>query len=66
MRDLHLGIQFPEIKNVRVENVNLDETEGHIDTLDIGLDLTYSGNFQLAIDANMVLGKRAYLAVKGI
>lgn len=61
-----MGSQFPEIRNVRVENVSLDETEGHIDTLDLSLDLNYSGNFQLAIDANMVLGKRAYLAVKGI
>ncbi len=62
---MDLGNQFPEIKNLRVTDVQLHEKEGHIESLDVMLDLEYNGNFKLAIDADMVLGKKGFLAVKG-
>ena len=36
----------------------------YIQELDLVLDLTYSGGFQLAIDVDMMFGKSAYLSVK--
>ncbi len=62
---MDLGNQFPEIKNLRVTDVQLHEKEGHIESLNVMLDLEYNGNFKLAIDADMVLGKKGFLAVKG-
>ncbi|PSN46043.1 hypothetical protein C0J52_07689 [Blattella germanica] len=64
IRDLCLGTQFPTIKSVSVKDAVLHPQYQHIETLDICLDLEYSGGFQLSIDANMVLGKAAYLSVK--
>lgn len=60
-----MGSQFPEIKNIRVHNVDLHDTEGHIEGLDLLLDLNYNGNFKISFDADMVLGKKGYLSVKG-
>ncbi|XP_062554858.1 PDZ domain-containing protein 8 [Armigeres subalbatus] len=64
IRDLDLGSQFPEIKNIRLHNVELHPDEGHIESLDVLLDLHYVGHFRLSIDADMVLGKKGSLSVK--
>ncbi|XP_055638028.1 PDZ domain-containing protein 8 [Toxorhynchites rutilus septentrionalis] len=64
IRDLDLGSQFPEIKNIRLHNVELHPLEGHIESLDVLLDLHYEGNFRLSIDADMVLGKKGFLSLK--
>ncbi|PNF14527.1 hypothetical protein B7P43_G15458 [Cryptotermes secundus] len=64
IRDLCLGTQFPTIKSVSVKDAVLHPQYQHIETLELCLDLEYSGGFQLSIDANMVLGKAAYLSVK--
>lgn len=65
IRDLDLGAQFPEIKNIKVENADLHDTEGHMESLELILELQYRGNFRMAIDADMVLGKKGFLSVKG-
>ena len=65
IRDLDLGNQFPEIKSLRVASAELHKTEGHIENLDILMDLQYKGNFQISIDADMVLGKKGFLSLKG-
>ncbi|KAF7286725.1 PDZ domain containing 8 [Rhynchophorus ferrugineus] len=64
IKDMHLGSQFPDIKEVTVENVKLDEKDEHIEVLSLGLNLEYSGNFLLCIDAKMKFGKTAYLSIK--
>ncbi|XP_069677414.1 PDZ domain-containing protein 8 isoform X2 [Periplaneta americana] len=64
IRDLCLGTQFPTIKSVSIKDAVLHPQYQHIETLELCLDLEYSGGFQLSIDANMVLGKAAYLSVK--
>lgn len=61
---MDLGNQFPEIKNVKIHNVDLHDREGHIESVDLLLNLHYQGNFKLSIDADMVLGKKGYLSVK--
>jgi hypothetical protein len=66
IRDLCLGTQFPTIKSVSVNDAVLHPQYQHIEMLELCLDLEYSGGFQLSIDANMVLGKAAYLSVKGL
>ncbi|XP_021925331.1 PDZ domain-containing protein 8 isoform X2 [Zootermopsis nevadensis] len=64
IRDLCLGTQFPTIKSVSIKDAVLHPQYQHIETLELCLDLEYSGGFQLSIDANLVLGKAAYLSVK--
>lgn len=64
IRDLDLGTQFPEIKTIKVHSVDIHPDEGHIDSLDVLLNLSYQGNFKLSIDAAMVLGKKGYLSVR--
>lgn len=64
LRDLDLGTQFPEIRNLRVHNVDLHETECHIESLDVVMDLHYKGNFKVAIDGQMLLGKKVFLSIK--
>lgn len=63
---MDLGSQFPDIKDISVESVKLDEKEEHIEVLNLGLNLDYSGNFLLCIDAKMKFSKTAYLSIKGI
>lgn len=62
---MHLGTEFPNIKNISIENVKLDRKEGYIETVSLCLDLDYTGNFLLSIDAKMKFGKTAYLSIKG-
>ncbi|XP_055677411.1 PDZ domain-containing protein 8 [Lutzomyia longipalpis] len=64
IRELELGGQFPDIKSLRVNNVELHDAEGYIENLDVMLDLSYRGNFRLSIDADMVLGKKGFLSVR--
>ncbi|XP_015605783.1 PDZ domain-containing protein 8 isoform X2 [Cephus cinctus] len=64
LRDLHLGTQFPTIKGLEVADSKIDADTGLLETLDLSLDLHYSGNFQMSIDVKMLLGKTAYLALQ--
>lgn len=50
---------------MRVHNVTLHDTEGFIENLDLILNLHYEGNFRMAIEADMVLGKKGFLSVIG-
>lgn len=62
---MDFGTEFPEVKDIRVHNVDLHETGGHIETLDLVLDVQYNGSFKLAIDGDMVMAKKIFLSVKG-
>ncbi|KAL1491277.1 hypothetical protein ABEB36_011896 [Hypothenemus hampei] len=64
IKDMHLGSQFPDIKDISVESVKLDEKQKHIEILNLGVNLDYSGSFLLCIDAKMKFSKTAYLAIK--
>lgn len=63
--ELDLGSQFPEIKSLEVSNAELHPTGGHIESLDILMNLHYKGDFLLKIDADMVLGKKGSLSLRG-
>lgn len=63
---MHLGSQFPDIKDISVENVKLDKKDEHIECLNIAVNLDYTGNFLLCIDAKMKFSKTAYLSIKGL
>lgn len=63
---MHLGTQFPDIKGVKVESIKLDKSSGHIETLNLFINLEYSGNFLLSVDGKMKFGKTAYLSIKGL
>lgn len=65
IKQLELGDQFPEIKTLRVHNVELDESGERIENLDLLLEIHYMGNFRTSIDADMVLGKKGSLTLKG-
>ncbi|KAL5275636.1 PDZD8 family protein [Megaselia abdita] len=59
--DLNLGTHMPEIKNLKVQNIELDSDETRIECLDVLLELNYKGNFRGCIEADMVLGKKGSL-----
>ncbi|KAJ8927760.1 hypothetical protein NQ314_019764 [Rhamnusium bicolor] len=61
---MHLGTEFPDIKDITIDNVKLDKKEGYIDTISLCLNLDYTGNFLLSVDAKMKFGKTAYLSIK--
>lgn len=65
IRDLDLGAQFPEIKKIKVMNADLHDTEGHLENVELVLDIQYDGNFHLSIDADMLLGKKGFLSIRG-
>ncbi|XP_060526911.1 PDZ domain-containing protein 8 isoform X2 [Cylas formicarius] len=64
IKDMHLGSQFPDIKDIAIDNVKLDKNEEHIETVSLCLDVDYAGNFLLSVDARMKFGKTAYLSIK--
>ncbi|KAJ8936902.1 hypothetical protein NQ318_010929 [Aromia moschata] len=64
IKDMHLGTEFPDIKDITVDNVKLDKKEGYIETVSLCLNLDYTGNFLLSVDAKMKFGKTAYLSIK--
>ncbi|XP_066255408.1 PDZ domain-containing protein 8 [Euwallacea similis] len=64
IKDMHLGSQFPDIKDISVESVKLDPKNNHIEFLNIAVNLDYSGNFLLCIDAKMKFSKTACLSIK--
>ncbi|XP_032308840.1 PDZ domain-containing protein 8 [Drosophila ananassae] len=64
IKELELGDQFPDIKSLSVQNVELDEGEHRIENLDLLLDINYVGNFSTSIDADMVLGKKGSIMLK--
>jgi len=45
--------------------VELDKDEQRIENLDLLLDINYVGNFTTSIDADMVLGKKGSITLKG-
>ncbi|KAL0275827.1 UNVERIFIED_CONTAM: hypothetical protein PYX00_003559 [Menopon gallinae] len=62
IREIHLGSEFPVLTNIGVQNIKTSENYSHIDTLDLKLDLSYTGNFRLVFDVSL-LGKSAYVSV---
>lgn len=66
IRDLDLGAQFPNFRNIKVLDAELHDTEGHLENVELELSLEYRGNFHLSIDADMVLGKKGFLSIKGM
>ncbi|XP_043487941.1 PDZ domain-containing protein 8 isoform X1 [Polistes fuscatus] len=64
LRNLNLGTQFPTIKGLEVADSKIDADTGLLESLDLSLDLHYSGNFQMSIDVKMLLGKTAYMALQ--
>lgn len=56
---------MPEIKNLKIQNIELDSEETKIECLDVLLELRYQGNFRACIEADMVLGKKGSLQLIG-
>lgn len=65
IRDLDLGGQFPEIRQIKILKADLHDTEGHLENVELLLDLDYHGNFHMSVDADMVLGRKGSLSIKG-
>ncbi|KAF7632946.1 hypothetical protein Mgra_00007648 [Meloidogyne graminicola] len=65
IRDLDVGTHAPMIKNIRVSEFKLcDSDQDMFDELVLYLDLDYKGGFQMSVDAMMAFGKFAQLSVK--
>lgn len=64
LRDVNLGDVVPIFKNIKLLRPVTCTEDGCPEELDFELDVEYSGGFHLAIDADLVFGKSAYLFVK--
>lgn len=59
------GDAAPRVRWAGVENVEIG-TGGYLKTVDLILDIHYSGGFRLTVDAGMLLGKTACFHIEGI
>ncbi|OPJ84157.1 PDZ domain-containing protein 8 isoform B [Patagioenas fasciata monilis] len=64
LRDVCLGNVLPVFKSVKLIRPVLCNEEGCPEELGFEVDVEYNGGFHLAIDADLVFGKSAYLFVK--
>ncbi|NXC47789.1 PDZD8 protein, partial [Penelope pileata] len=64
LRDVYLGNVLPVFKAIRLIRPVVCSEEGCPEELGFEVDLEYNGGFHLAIDADLVFGKSAYLFVK--
>lgn len=64
LRDVSLGNVLPVFKTVKLIRPVVCNEEGCPEELGFEVDLEYNGGFHLAIDADLVFGKSAYLFVK--
>nr|XP_060624487.1 PDZ domain-containing protein 8 [Anolis sagrei ordinatus] len=64
LRDVSLGNVVPLLKNIKILRPVTCSEDGCPEELDFELDLEYQGGFHLAIDADLVFGKSAYLFAK--
>ncbi|XP_009873621.1 PREDICTED: PDZ domain-containing protein 8, partial [Apaloderma vittatum] len=64
LRDVSLGNVLPVFKAVKLIRPVACNEEGCPEELSFEVDLEYNGGFHLAIDADLVFGKSAYLFVK--
>ncbi|XP_009932950.2 PDZ domain-containing protein 8 [Opisthocomus hoazin] len=64
LRDVSLGDVLPIFKAIKLIRPVACNDEGCPEELGFEVDLEYNGGFHLAIDADLVFGKSAYLFVK--
>ncbi|NWT07886.1 PDZD8 protein, partial [Vireo altiloquus] len=64
LREVSLGDVLPVFKSVKLIRPVICNGEGSPEELGFEVDLEYNGGFHLAIDADLVFGKSAYLFVK--
>ncbi|KAM9133691.1 PDZ domain-containing protein 8 [Pangshura tecta] len=64
LRDVSLGDVVPLFKSIKLIRPVICSDEGCPEELSFEVDLEYNGGFHLAIDADLVFGKSAYLFVK--
>ncbi|XP_030308816.1 PDZ domain-containing protein 8 [Calypte anna] len=64
LRDVSLGSVLPVFKSVKLIRPVVCNEEGCPEELSFEVELEYNGGFHLAIDADLVFGKSAYLFVK--
>ncbi|NXC34949.1 PDZD8 protein, partial [Campylorhamphus procurvoides] len=64
LREVSLGDVLPVFKSVKLMRPVVCNEEGCPEELGFEVDLEYNGGFHLAIDADLVFGKSAYLFVK--
>ncbi|XP_065914002.1 PDZ domain-containing protein 8-like isoform X2 [Dysidea avara] len=64
VRDYSLGEQLPVFHSVKLTDVKYDQGSSVIKSMDISLDVEYKGGAQMRIDADLVLGRCAFVSVK--
>ncbi|CAL4067440.1 unnamed protein product [Meganyctiphanes norvegica] len=64
IRDLKLGDNFPIIKAVTPQHVDLDSSTSTLDLVEVALELEYNGGIQLAVDASSRFAKSTTVTIK--
>lgn len=60
-----MGTKAPSIRGIDVNSLELDEDQKLIESVDVGIDLEYSGGFAIGIDVALAYGKTAFMSAKG-
>lgn len=60
-----MGMKAPSIRGIDVNSLELDEDQKLIESVDVGIDLEYSGGFAIGIDVALAYGKTAFMSAKG-
>ncbi|XP_045024455.1 PDZ domain-containing protein 8-like isoform X1 [Daphnia magna] len=62
--DIEMGTKAPSIRGIDVNSLELDEDQKLIESVDVGIDLEYSGGFAIGIDVALAYGKTAFMSAK--
>lgn len=59
-----MGTSLPVFHAIKLISLNIDSSEKTIQELSILVDIEYTNGFSISIDADLILGKSAYVHVK--
>jgi hypothetical protein len=63
-RDFSLGNSFPVIHSIEVQTCQTDNSRRTIQELSVIVDLEYKNGFSLSVDADLILGRSAFIHIK--
>lgn len=66
VRDLQLGSNFPIIKAVTPQHVELDSSTSTLNMVDVAVEMEYNGGIQLTVDAESRFAKSTMVTIKVI
>ncbi len=63
-RDFSLGTSFPIIHDLKLHSHEMDKERKTLQEMSVIVDIEYTNGFSLSIDADLILGRSAYVHIK--